>query len=445
MQSRRMMVLRAVVEDYIRSQEPVGSASLTKNHHLGVSSATIRNDMSALEEEGYLVQPHTSAGRIPTEKGYRYFVDGLASIIPLSEAQRRGIRNFLSGSVSLQDTLQRSARLLASITGQIALVASPSLSKSRVRHIELVQVSESTLLAVVITDTGSVAQHMLPIGNIHVDDFSSLTTVINNKCVNAPFDLAARYVRDLSLHIEDSNMRIVISSLAAAIDDMYAGEHAHDLYVAGASQLAHKHHANDFAQLFDALEEQAVIMRLMTSLSEEASDCVNGVSVAIGSETHTPELLNASVVTSGYGYDSSIECDENESSVDNEDNSKDNSKYSSNEDVISSSFIYRSKTSNESNESNESKVLRCNYSSEKENTKNCIDNICVSTLKSSDDNKKSSNNKDVSDNSLNNTSHTNVPVAFIGSIGPQHMDYAVTMSAVRAVARYLNTFISHNS
>ena len=451
MQSRRMMVLRAVVEDYIRSQEPVGSASLTKNHHLGVSSATIRNDMSALEEEGYLVQPHTSAGRIPTEKGYRYFVDGLASIIPLSEAQRRGIRNFLSGSVSLQDTLQRSARLLASITGQIALVASPSLSKSRVRHIELVQVSESTLLAVIITDTGSVAQHMLPIGNIHVDDFSSLTTVINNKCVNAPFDLAARYVRDLSLHIDDSNMRIVISSLAAAIDDMYAGEHAHDLYVAGASQLAHKHHANDFAQLFDALEEQAVIMRLMTSLSEEASDCVNGVSVAIGSETHTPELLNASVVTSGYGYDSSIECDESESSLYNEDNIKDSSNEdssnedSSNEDATFSSSTYRSKTSNRFNESNESKVLSCDYLVKKENTKNCIDNICISTLKSSDDYKKSSNNKDISDNSLNNTSHTNVPVAFIGSIGPQHMDYAVTMSAVRAVARYLNTFISHNS
>ena len=89
-QSRRMLVLRAVVEDYIRSQEPVGSTTLTRDHDLGVSSATVRNDMAALEDEGYLIQPHTSAGRVPTEKGYRYFVDRLATVVPLSEAQRRG-------------------------------------------------------------------------------------------------------------------------------------------------------------------------------------------------------------------------------------------------------------------------------------------------------------------------------------------------------------------
>lgn len=117
-QSRRMLVLRAVVEDYIRSQEPVGSAALSKERDLGVSSATIRNDMAALEDEGYLIQPHTSAGRVPTEKGYRYFVDRLATVVPLSEAQRRGINSFLSGSVSLKDALQRSARLLSEITGQ---------------------------------------------------------------------------------------------------------------------------------------------------------------------------------------------------------------------------------------------------------------------------------------------------------------------------------------
>ena len=88
-QSRRMLVLRAVVEDYIRSQEPVGSTTLTRDHDLGVSSATVRNDMAALEDEGYLIQPHTSAGRVPTEKGYRYFVDRLATVVPLSEAQHQ--------------------------------------------------------------------------------------------------------------------------------------------------------------------------------------------------------------------------------------------------------------------------------------------------------------------------------------------------------------------
>lgn len=343
MQSRRMMILRAVVEDYIRSHEPVGSASLAKNHKLGVSSATIRNDMSILEEEGYLIQPHTSAGRIPTEKGYRYFVDGLAALIPLSNAQRRGIRSFLSGFVSLQDTLQRSARLLASITGQVALVASPALSRSKVKRIEIVQVSSSTLLVVVITDAGGVAQHMIQASNVNSDDLLHLTNMINEDCIGLSLLNASKKVCALSERKDLVSSLQIIKQLSNAIEDMYDGDRAHELYMAGTSQLAHRQNIGDFAALFDALEEQAVIMRLMTSLSEEASDCASGVSVAIGSETHTPGLLNASVVTSAYGYNSDPDS------------------------------------------------------------------------------------------------------AFIGSIGPTHMDYAATMTAVKAVAKYLNAFISENS
>ncbi len=391
MQSRRMMILRAVVEDYIRSKEPVGSAALAKHHQLGVSSATIRNDMSALEDEGYLVQPHTSAGRIPTEKGYRYFVDGLAAVIPLSEPQRRAIRNFLSGSVSLQDTLQRSARLLASITGQVALVAAPSLSRASVRRIELVQVSSSTLLAVVITDTGSVAQHMLQFSNVNEEDLAQSVAMINKLCIGFSLREAAHKLRAISNTIASLRMRDLLNMLANALEDMHVGEHTHDLYMAGASQLAHRQTMSDFASLFDALEEQAVIMRLMTSLSEEASDCATGVSVAIGSETHNPGLLHASIVTSGYGYDSDSDefYDSDDSKSDDSDEPDDSASLSSSAD--------------------------------------------------------SSNQESKSDSANSYTyASANTPVAFIGSIGPQHMDYVATMAAVKAVARYLNSFIAKN-
>ena len=118
--------------------------------------------MAALEDEGYLIQPHTSAGRVPTEKGLPLLRGPSGHRrSAIGRAQRRGINSFLSGSVSLQDTLQRAARLLAQITGQVAVVAAPSLSKSTLRHIEIVPVSINTLLAVVITDTGRVAQHIL--------------------------------------------------------------------------------------------------------------------------------------------------------------------------------------------------------------------------------------------------------------------------------------------
>ena len=368
-QSRRMLVLRAVVEDYIRSQEPVGSTTLTKDHDLGVSSATVRNDMAALEDEGYLIQPHTSAGRIPTEKGYRYFVDRLATVVPMSEAQRRGINSFLSGSVNLQDTLQRAARLLAQITGQVAVVAAPSLAKSTLRHIEIVPVSVNTLLAVVITDTGRVAQHILNVSELpDTTVLSHLVNEINAQCASVSLTRTADYVRQMSSRKEYRPISRLAETLAQAFDGM-ADERASELYMAGTSRLAHQRAVADLAPLFDALEEQVVLMKLMSTLSETTQS--DGVGVAIGSETHTPGLLHASVVTSGYGRTSATADD-----------------------------VTKGETAEEQGRETSNHTTAAQDSTE--------------------------------------------PIAFVGSIGPTHMDYAATMAAVRAVARYLTAFVAHD-
>ncbi|WP_077425813.1 heat-inducible transcriptional repressor HrcA [Bifidobacterium longum] len=360
-QSRRMLVLRAVVEDYIRSQEPVGSTSLTRDHDLGVSSATIRNDMAALEDEGYLIQPHTSAGRVPTEKGYRYFVDRLATVVPLSEAQRRGINSFLSGSVSLKDALQRSARLLSEITGQVAVVTSPSLAKATLRHVEMVPVAMTTLLAVVITDTGRVAQHGLTIASMPaVDEINRLSNTVNEQCVGLSLSKSAETVRSIAASAGYESVR----GVADAFESMALDERANELYMSGTSHLAHSRSLTDLAPLFDALEEQVVLMKLMSNLSEETN--ASGVGVAIGSEMHTPGLLHASVVSSGYGR------------------------------------------SGEAGEpAGNDPVGEPETESETESQTNDME-----------------------------------PIAFVGSIGPTHMDYAATMAAVRAVARYLTAFLS---
>src|SRR5262245_4095464 len=129
---RKLAVLRAIVRDYVSTMEPVGSKSLVDRHHLDVSPATIRNDMAVLEEQGYITQPHTSAGRIPTDKGYRLFVDRLSGIKPLSVAERRAIETFLAGAYDLDDVVLRTVRLLAQLTRQVALVQYPSLTRSAV-------------------------------------------------------------------------------------------------------------------------------------------------------------------------------------------------------------------------------------------------------------------------------------------------------------------------
>src|SRR3974390_3118474 len=143
---RKLAVLRAIVEDYVSTTEPVGSKSLVDRHGLDVSPATIRNDMAVLEEQGFIAQPHTSAGRIPTDKGSRLFVARLSSIKPMSAAERRAIETFLAGAYSLDDIVLRTVRLLAQLTRQVAVVQYPSLSKSAVRHIELVPLTDRRML-----------------------------------------------------------------------------------------------------------------------------------------------------------------------------------------------------------------------------------------------------------------------------------------------------------
>src|SRR5919107_835940 len=147
---RRLEVLRAIVEDYVHSREPVGSKALVERHQLGVSSATIRNDMAALEEEGLIAAPHTSAGRIPTDAGYRLFVDRLSSVKPMTAAERAAIAQFLQGAVDLDDVVDRTVRLLATLTRQVAVMQYPSLTRSTVSHVEFVPMGASRLMVVLI-------------------------------------------------------------------------------------------------------------------------------------------------------------------------------------------------------------------------------------------------------------------------------------------------------
>ena len=127
---RKIAVLRAIVEDYVATEEPVGSKALVERHGLGVSPATVRNDMAALEEEGFITQPHTSAGRVPTDKGYRLFVDRLTGLKPMSAAEKRAIATILDGAIDLDDVVQRSVRLLSQLTRQVAVVQYPTLSRA---------------------------------------------------------------------------------------------------------------------------------------------------------------------------------------------------------------------------------------------------------------------------------------------------------------------------
>src|SRR6201990_2509974 len=202
---RRFEVLRAIVADFVSTKEPIGSKSLLERHNLGVSSSPVRNDMAVLEAEGYITQPHTSSGRVPTEKGYREFVDRLEDIKPLSTSERTAILRFLASGVHLDDGLRRAVRLLAQLTRQVAVVQYPTLSTASVRHLEVVALTPARILLVVITDSGRVDQRIVELGDA-IDDheLSQLRDRLGQALEGKPLAAATIAVSDLAVHLNGS-------------------------------------------------------------------------------------------------------------------------------------------------------------------------------------------------------------------------------------------------
>lgn len=297
-EKRRFEVLRAIVADYIASQEPVGSKSLLERHHLNVSSATIRNDMAVLESEGYIVQEHASSGRVPTERGYRLFVDSINEVKPLSLAERRAILGFLEGGVDLEDVLRRSVQLLSQLTHQAAVVQLPTLRTARVKHCEVVPLSPLRLLLVLITDTGRVDQR-----NVELDEATDpgqvavLRDLLNGALGEKTLGEASEALQELADNAP-AEIRAAMRKCSNVLMSTLVEQPSDRLILAGASNLTRlkrETHAS-VPMMLEALEEQVVMLKLLSNVSD-----LDHVSVHIGGENEDVELRSASVVTTGYG------------------------------------------------------------------------------------------------------------------------------------------------
>jgi heat-inducible transcriptional repressor len=295
---RSLEVLRAIVQDYVASREPVGSKSIVERHAFGVSAATIRNDMAALEEEELIAAPHTSSGRVPTDKGYRVFVDQLADLKPLSGAQRQAIEVFLGQSVDVDDVLARTVRLLAQLTHQVALVQYPSISQARVRHIEFVPLAPRRILCVLIADTGVVEQRSVDIP-LDADEatIGELRARINAGLAGLRLTDAADRLGALP-DLFAERQRPIVQAVAGAIMEQIAATGQEKLLMAGAANLVRTE--TDFTgsiyPVLEAIEEQVILLRLFGEMATEQ----HGVSVSIGRENAPFGLAETSILASGY-------------------------------------------------------------------------------------------------------------------------------------------------
>ena len=272
---RRLQVLQAIVEDYVSSREPVGSKALVERHQLGVSSATVRNDMAVLEEEGLIVAPHTSAGRIPTDKGYRLFVDSLSEVKPLSAAERRAVQALLDNADDVEEMMART-----------------------VRHLEFVALAPHRVLVVLILSNGKVDQRVLATDQDATDaQLLALKQVFLTHLDGLSPAAAPAVLAGIPGAVTDQDAGLA-RSLAQMLEQLLAAGREDRIIMAGTANLARS--TGDFpltiGPILEALEEQVVLLRLLTEMEQD----VRGLSVSIGSE-NSGSLADTSVVAASYG------------------------------------------------------------------------------------------------------------------------------------------------
>ncbi|GAB3598973.1 heat-inducible transcriptional repressor HrcA [Microbacterium tumbae] len=302
---RGLQVLRAIVQDYVETHEPVGSKSIVDRHSFGVSAATIRNDMALLEDEELITAPHTSSGRVPTDKGYRVFVDHLAQIRPLSGAQRSAIETFLADPADLDDLMARTVRVLTQLTGQVALAQYPSFARARLTHLELVALAPNRMLVVLVTDAGGVSQRiaMLPADLDEAEVAvlrARLLTLVTGRAVGD----ARERVAQLANPSPPVKTEVALSVLAGVIAEELDEFRQERLVMAGAATLARRE--QDFRgsihPLLEAIEEQVTLLRLMNEMVTDE----HGLAASIGTENASFGLGEASIVASNYATPSGM-------------------------------------------------------------------------------------------------------------------------------------------
>jgi heat-inducible transcriptional repressor len=302
---RGLAVLRAIVQDYVETREPVGSKSIVDKHRFGVSAATIRNDMALLEDEELIAAPHTSSGRVPTDKGYRVFVDQLADIRPLTPAQRHAIEIFLGESVDIDDVLTRTVRALAQLTHQVALIQYPSVSRARIQHIEFVALAPRRVLTVLIADTGVVEQRVVELGVDHDEAvLRTLRDAANGALVGVPMADASAVLPTVIERFPEA-ARQLVTELAESVAGIIAATRQERLIMAGTANLVRTEHdfTGSIYPIMEAIEQQVELLKLFGEMAADQHG-VSGnrdVSVSIGRENEPFGLAETSVLTTGYG------------------------------------------------------------------------------------------------------------------------------------------------
>jgi len=297
---RQQAILRLLIQEYVSSAAPVSSNAILRNYNLGVSSATIRNEMSALEDMGFLTQPYTSAGRIPTEKGYRYFVERLMEQIDLPMAEQRMISHqFHQARLELDQWLRLSAAILAHTTKNASLVTAPKSYRCRLKHLELVSIHDNTVLLILVLESGTVKQQIFALDSpMSQDELRVLAR-----------QLTDQWTQSDSIEVTNSiatftgvgaQVGEIISNTMCRIDARRTSDIYHDglLNILGQPEFKSK---QGVQQVVRALEERRLVEQIIEKVLQEG-----GVHIIIGGDDHWHELSDVGIVLTRYGIGNTL-------------------------------------------------------------------------------------------------------------------------------------------
>lgn len=300
---RKIKILTAVIDDYIATAEPIGSRTIARKYRIGISPATIRNEMADLEELGYLSQPHTSAGRVPSNKGYRYYVDFLLPTKKLDKNEQDMIRQICNRRVNeLEEIIEESARVISKLTSYTTITLGPQIETSRLKHVQLTRIDDSKGLLIVITNFGTISHHVINIPrNLNNSDFIRISNILNSH-------LAGKVVSELSKETidmvksetiqYDEILNILLDILVENVDE--AKEETRVIST-GSSKILEYPEFKDIEKakkFLYLLEQHDFITKAIKTTSKP-----NSITVTIGNENPWTELQEFSIVTASFSVE----------------------------------------------------------------------------------------------------------------------------------------------
>lgn len=294
---RQRMILGAIVDDYIRSAEPVGSRSISKRGDVSFSPATIRNEMSDLEEMGFLEQPHTSAGRIPSHKGYRYYVDHLLTLGFLSGQEKDVMKVFFAEKIQeMEQVIQQAAIILSNITNYTSIVLGPEIFNTTLKHLQLIPLNEYSAVAIIVTNTGHVENKTVNIPEgISIGEIEKVVNILNEKLRGVPLlQLKSKLYNEISTELGKHVSRY--EELVQLIENVLENEEDHRIFLSGATKMLIQPEFKDVEKvktLLDLFDETQTLVKMFSSTS-------SGIQVRIGTENSVEAINNCSLITATY-------------------------------------------------------------------------------------------------------------------------------------------------